>query len=563
VSDGLKFSMQTHIVYVEMMHTLNPAQLTVEELETEFRQSTYGKARIIGNAMNNALQEAKRYRQENPNSKHNMRFKVAEVIDSELTISIDEELMEAEAHVIAPYGGKELTKGDILTSLREHEVTAGIRREAIEQIIEHTQTALPGLPLEVTIARGRKPVNGLDTRFKPLVQDARKRILKPQERGDGTVDMRDLGKQFSVKVGEAILRCIPATKGREGFNVKGEKLPATDGAERDLKAGAGTIINPENPLELIADKHGLPLFTDNTAEVDEVLNMANVDVGTGHVDYEGSVIVSGSVGEGMRVKATGDIIIAGYVDSAEINAGGNITVTKGVIGRQLAHDDEDDDHNFAPLSTRLIASGSVWVSYAQYAMLIGKHGVIADKQLTHCHVITQGNLCIGGEGKNATGKLIGGVVETTADVATGQLGAPAGTKTRIYFQQPLDASEADIELASLRTHLQQALGVMKKLLIAKQKLNEVLTLTDRQIEMKKRIDDEIAHQNNTIATLKGRVNMVLDAPAPDLSLQAIASRQLFPGAIVRFEDKFLRVKERRGGTVIALLNRDLIMDVLR
>ncbi|MEX1222753.1 MAG: FapA family protein [Idiomarina sp.] len=563
MSDGLKFISQAGFVHVEIPHDLDVSAMTIENLENAYRKSDLSKAKVLDNAFQNAVTEARKYRTENPKSKQNLRFKLAEVRDAELTIDIAEDAMEAEAYVTAPYGGTTLSRGHILSCLREQEITAGIRREAIEQLIEHCDTALPGLPLEVTIARGRKPVNGLDARFKPLVPDARKRILRPQDRGDGSVDMRDLGKLFSVKQGEAVLRRIPATKGRPGFTIKGEPLPATDGTDREIKAGNGTLVNPDNSDELIAEKQGMPSFIDNSAEVDEVLTMKDVDVGTGHVDYEGSVIITGSVGEGMRVKATGDITIAGYVDSAELNAGGNITVAKGVIGHQLAHDDEDDDDNFPPLSTRLIASGSVWVSYAQYAMLIGKHGVIVDKQLTHCHVITQGALCVGGEGKNALGKLIGGVVETTSDVSAGQLGAPAGTKTRIYFQQPLDASEADVEINSLRNHLQLSLRTIKKLIVAQQQLAKIPRLNERQQLMQSKITNELAHQQNTIATLRGRLSLVMDTPAPDLQLQVIAGRQLYPGAIVRFEDKFLRVKEHRGGTVIALRQHELIMDVLR
>src|SRR5690606_11993322 len=111
--------------------------------------------------------------------------------------------------------------------------------------------------------------------------------------------------------------------------------PANDGEDRDLKAGKGTEINPDNPNQLIATQKGMPSFIDNTAEVDEILTMQNVYVSTGHVDYEGSVIITGSVGEGMRVKATGDITVAGYVDSAQLSAGGNITIAKGCIGHQL------------------------------------------------------------------------------------------------------------------------------------------------------------------------------------------------------------------------------------
>lgn len=561
-SPSLQFSEQNGVIYVEFPYGLALADMNHDRILEAFRASKYGTAHLFDNAISTALEEARRYRNDAPDSHQNLRNKIAELRNAQLSIQTSDDHMEAEASVVIAEGGKAIDKAAILHQLRETRVTTGIRRQAIEQIIALQKKRKPGSSFDVMIARGRAPKHGDNARFKPLVEDARKRILRPQERGDGTVDMRDLGKQISVKVGTIILEKIPPTKGQPGFTVYGESIPANDGEDKDLKAGKGTEVNADNPNQLVATQKGMPSFIDNTAEVDEILTMQNVDVSTGHVDYEGSVIITGSVGEGMRVKATGDITVGGYVDSAQLSAGGNITIAKGCIGHQLEADDEEDDENFSTLSTRVVAAGSIWVSYAQYSMLIGKHGVIVDKQLTHCHVITQGALCVGGEGKNAIGKLIGGVVETTSNVFTGQLGAPAGTKTRIYFQQPLDASEQEVETYSLLSQLREKLTQTKKLKVAKQRLASVDDPARRD-RMAALINEEINQCAGEMATLRARIQLLQDMPPPALQLHVLITRSLFPGAIFRFEDKFYRVRERRGGTRMDLFDNDFVMDVLR
>ncbi|MCZ8498672.1 FapA family protein [Vibrio lentus] len=55
---------------------------------------------------------------------------------------------------------------------------------------------------------------------------------------------------------------------------------------------------------------------------------------TGHVKFKGNVFVSGNIEPGMIVKATGCIItVGGFIESAEVQAQGDIKVAKGITGR--------------------------------------------------------------------------------------------------------------------------------------------------------------------------------------------------------------------------------------
>ena len=112
-------------------------------------------------------------------------------------------------------------------------------------------------------SRDPPPIHGKNARFEALVEDARKRILKPQEREDGTVDMRDLGKQITVDKGDALMRRLPPEGGRDGFTIKGETLPAEGGDDIALAAGEGTEISDQDPDLLVATKVGMPWFTHN------------------------------------------------------------------------------------------------------------------------------------------------------------------------------------------------------------------------------------------------------------------------------------------------------------
>ncbi|RUO80345.1 DUF342 domain-containing protein [Idiomarina tyrosinivorans] len=532
--------------------------VSAEELKRAFDHSEFCNARLIDRSI---FTQAANQLAERSATQHAFHLHIAHLDDATLDVSIDDDQMEAVALVTAPNGGKALGFADIINQLKALGVTSGIRRQAIEALIEHTKHGVPGSSLSHRVARGRKPVNGLNARFKPLVDDARKRILRPQEREDGTVDMRNLGELISVHNGQPLLEKLPPTKGRDGFTVKGEVLKASDGEDKPMKPGEGSDFDPENPSILVATRLGLPSFSENSVQVDEVLTMKSVDVSTGHVDFQGSVIITENVGEGMRVTASGDITVGGYVDSAHLIAKGNITVSKGIIGKQL-NDNEDYTEEVPELSTEINAQGTIWCAYAQYALLDGTRGIIADKQLTHCHVITNGALCIGGEGRNARGKLIGGLIETSADIYTGQLGAPAGSRTQIVFSLPTQETEQDRELKALKQQLASQVELLKKVSRGKEQLATISDPVKRKAYAS-RLLDSLKTTQKQIALLRGKIEKLRNTPVEHEVIRTFVNRQAFPGSVFKYNDKLLRIKEKRNATLVLLEDTELRMDVLR
>jgi len=433
-------------------------------------------------------------------------------------------------------------------------------------LVEHTNEAPPGAELSVTVAKGKYPINGSNAKFKPLTDDARKRVLRPQLREDGTADMRDLGAEVTVDPDHPLLQKIPPSKGRAGFTVFGQELEARDGEDRDFKPGEGTRVSDTDANLIVADRTGMPSFSENSVQVDDVMQLNNVDVSTGHVKFKGSVIVTGNVSEGMKVTCSGDITVGGYVDSAELHAEGNITVRKGCIGHLIhsgdnAENDEDADEWIPDVSTKLIAGGSIWCAYAQYSYFEAQTGVNTDKQLTHCHVITKGPLAIGGEGRNARGKLIGGTIETCDHVYCGQLGAPAGTKTRIYWSLPPADPQSLEHLNSMRALLTKTLARVK---VVQQGLNRCDKLEDgvKKLEYQKKLKIELRKLKTRIINTRTSIDSILEAFENHPVLRTMVSKEVFPGILFIFKEKSLRIKEHRNGTMFLLQDKQLRVDSL-
>lgn len=55
---------------------------------------------------------------------------------------------------------------------------------------------------------------------------------------------------------------------------------------------------------------------------------------TGFVAYDGNVLVEGNVRSGSIIKASGDVVVNGFVEAAQIICGGNVFIRKGMNGSE-------------------------------------------------------------------------------------------------------------------------------------------------------------------------------------------------------------------------------------
>jgi uncharacterized protein (DUF342 family) len=90
----------------------------------------------------------------------------------------------------------------------------------------------------------------------------------------------------------------------------------------------------DDGVTITATTNGQVALLNGKIDVSTVFKVdGNVGIQTGNVSFVGNVLVTGDVEEGFSVKATGNIDVYGNVQGAEMEAGGNLTVRQGIIGR--------------------------------------------------------------------------------------------------------------------------------------------------------------------------------------------------------------------------------------
>ncbi|CAJ1886483.1 DUF342 domain-containing protein [Aeromonas salmonicida] len=459
---------------------------------------------------------------------------IAQRHDARVTLVIEKDRMSAIAQITADWGGKFLTTEQLEQAIQTSEVSQGVQTSLITAAILAAKEAAPGTVLKLPVALGKAVVNGKDSRLERLVETPAERILKPQERDDGRVDMRDLGTIVTVKAGAQLMRRHPATQGEPGFTVTGQDLPAKNGKDSPMSAGDGTYLSPDDPNLLIASRAGLPCQEKTGMKVDEVLSVKQVDARHGHITFEGGLIVNADVQPGMKVKVSGDIVIGGFIEGGEIEAGGSITVRHGIIGRR----NEQGEY-----LCHLNAQGEIHASYAQYAKLEAGGDIQIQSQLNHCYSRSGQDLKVGDSGMRK-GHLIGGISIANRLIMAPILGASAANHTKLqilggYFthkEQELALRQRKQECRDQLDKLQDLLLKLLQLPTDKRNpetLQKIKLIRTKHLEESKLLDEQLEATQEELQKLMAEMDI-------------IATQRVFPGVEVEMAHYHCRVDIEHG-----------------
>lgn len=369
-------------------------------------------------------------------------FIVAERNHCKIEITLSKDNMLAEMELTAGQGCHQIATSDILEELKIHNVHVGIDNQNIAQQLEQLSTLSPGKKITIIVAEGQPAIHGQNAILERKVSLARDRLLQPQLKADGNVDMRNLGEINMVKANDVLVEKIPADNGTKGFNLLGKVLLPKSGKDIKLQAGPGTCIDPNNPLKLLATMTGQVVEVRGVLQIDDMLTIKNVDVSTGHIEFKGSILVTGDVDAEMVVKSGGDITVMGFVDSATLEAEGDIIVNKGILGRQLTGKKNDQQ-----LAAKITALGQIRAQFVQYSKLTAIGDITITKQLLHSITNTQGKLTVN-DGFNRRGDIVGGSVNANNGINVVSIGATSGTKTEVYCAMQADEIREQVQARS-------------------------------------------------------------------------------------------------------------------
>lgn len=235
-------------------------------------------------------------------------------------ISVGPDEMEAYLEITDEHAN--ITTDTVLQALHDIGICHGIDNTVMDCLV---RTPVTGQ--QFRIAAGTSPTVGRDGWYEYFFRTQLNRT--PAELPDGSVDFQNVEWFETVKKGQTIAIYHPAEDGIAGCSVTGKTLPAKRGAEQHILTGTGFQLLSDRRT-YVAATTGIICLNHDKLTISDLLVLEDVNTATGNVNFDGNIYITGKVGSGANIHATGDIIINGYVESACIQCDGNILFRQGV-----------------------------------------------------------------------------------------------------------------------------------------------------------------------------------------------------------------------------------------
>jgi uncharacterized protein (DUF342 family) len=239
-----------------------------------------------------------------------------------ISVSISED--EMEAYIRMGKSGGEFTEKAIINTLHVCGIKEGIIKDAVKKAAEAFNDKMTDAP--VLIAKGKTPTDGADGWYEFFFKS--REDYSPKLSDDGSVDYQNTEWFDMVEKGQKIACYHEAGIGVDGYTVSGRILPAKKGREKSLLTGKGFMLMPDRKTYLAIDDGKIERH-DDCVDVSRMLVLDDLSTAAGEIKFDGSVYVKGNVGSGAVLKATEDIIVDGFVESADIECGGSVVLKMG------------------------------------------------------------------------------------------------------------------------------------------------------------------------------------------------------------------------------------------
>lgn len=439
----LSFNPNTNLLFAEVFPCESEEEcIDLIELEEFVAQAGYEDLKFEDGAFDDLALRVRRH--------EHGEYRLGQRVDAVVSLFLSADKLEATLTLEKAHGGAPANAAQLQEAL----ANAGVPKdryltEVIEQALEI------GEAKNLVVARGVAPIDGVNSRLEILL-DLSIESKGPKADASGLVNHYDVHDFIIVDIGTPLARRHPASRGIDGCNVCGQPIPAVDGKNTPFPSDQlGVAVSPDDPDLLISSTRGHPVQVPGGMRVDNILVLDAVDLRTGNVEFDGSILVKGDVSAGVSIQATGDVIVQGTVENATIKSGNDMVISGGVIGPDLGREVERE--------TNLQAGGSIEALFISAALIRAGDDIRLKEYLYHSDTWTLGAILLGQQGGH--GLLAGGHAHGCRGIAVNKLGTSADVTThasagrdRKFNVLQSDEAKTESDLADQLNRLERELS---------------------------------------------------------------------------------------------------------
>lgn len=403
-------------------------------LEAGLDVSSYAKLIFSGTDMKEKRQYLLQQRTSKNASENISGVNTNSLIKKEFSIFVENDGTKAFAYI--PWSlGSVIQETDIYDALKRRGIIVGIKHDVITDMVKKRR-----LNEKILVAEGTPAESGKNGWYEFFVRLDLPRIPAPLP--DGGVDYVNIEAFEMVEEGEKLAVYHPAEKGVDGQNIFGETLHANKGLEKKPLRGVGFSIAPDG-VTYISNINGKFEFINGRIIISNMIIVKeDVTAVTGKLEVDGSVYVVGNIHSGGNIEASGDIIVEYNVETATLNAGGNIMIKRGSCSK---HD------------CFINAGGDVSGSFFESAN-INADGDVRANYIMNSNINTRGKVIISG----SKGMLLGGKVCAVRGIDTFNLGNASHIKTYVEVGRNALYDKQQAEFAQQRDRILEELSLLEE-----------------------------------------------------------------------------------------------------
>lgn len=420
-----------------------------------------------------------------------------------------------------PMGGKPLTEEAIKETLDCCGITNGIKYSFIHRLAQN-----PIYFTSFVIACGTPPSNGDDGQAIYYFDTEQTDFPKVQE-DTGMVNYEDLYQTKSVMAGDLLCEIIKPTIGINGKDVFGNPIPCQRGKEIKIEAEQNTgIFEDEKKAKIYASCDGDVRYMDGKIHVDKTLSLQNVNAITGNIEFDGTIHIRGNVSAGYSVKAKGNIVVYGMVESAELMADGHIVVYGGIHGDS---------------KKEVTAEGSVSALFIENSRVIAGENIFAGYVL-NSYIACDKRVILSGE----KGTLIGGEC-WASEIRANEIGNDSFLVTEVWASYSLRLQK---KIEEINVHLEKCKMLIEKITgtLKMGESEELRTILIRTKSTEKQLKTKVQ-------LLEKKIEKMMKEFEPGIYV----GRKLYPNAILKVEEKSYRNMDVREHCAITRKNGHLVV----
>lgn len=435
-----------------------------------------------------------------------------------MLVDISDDKMKVTVKFFAPSdNGSLMDLQEIVNDLFYKGVKAGIKKEAIEAFLANREYCK-----EYVFAEGEPAKRGTDARIEYHFNTDLS--LKPTVLEDGSVDFHNLNNISPVKEGDLLATLIREVPGKMGYNVLGDKLRPSDVRKKRLGGGLNMTLS-EDRCKLYSAVNGHVTLINETVFVSNTYEVEDVGSATGDIVYDGNVNIKGNVCTGFKVIAKGDIEVGGVVEGAELHAGGQIILKRGVQGGGRA---------------KITAKSNIVAKFIESAT-VSAEGYIRTNSILHSQVSAKGEIEVSGK----KGFVTGGAVRSTSAVIAKTIGSETGSKTVIEVGVEPAKKEKYALLGKEIAAIEAEMGKLYPILVAfGKRIGHGEKLEDAKMAQMKQISQAYTQKEKELNEKKKEYEAMQECMEMDANAKIKVTGDIFPGVQLVISDVSLYVKTK-------------------